>query len=93
LEPCCQNPIERTPVDLEVLYNFTGPDRPMRYVALFEPRTRLVLCLVGHASNKGERFSESHTGLDHLEFLVDRRDDLDEWVEKPNRLAIRHPGV
>ena len=78
---------------LEVLYDYTAADRRMRYVALTEPRTRLVLCLVGHEGNQGERFSELHTGLDHLEFLVDRREDLDEWAERLDRLGIEHSGV
>jgi glyoxylase I family protein len=80
-------------LDLEVLYDFTGSDQRMRYIALIEPKTQLVLCLVGHATNTGEPFSELHTGLDHLEFLVDRREDLDEWAEKLDRLGIEHSGV
>jgi len=82
-----------TLLDLEVLYDFTGADRRMRYIALIEPQTQLVLCLVGHGDNQGERFSELHNGLDHLEFLVDRREDLDEWLEKLNRLGIEHSGI
>ena len=63
------------------------------YVALREPRTQLVLCLVGHRENQGEPFSEFRTGLDHLEFLVDRREDLDEWATKLDGLGIQHSGV
>lgn len=82
-----------TLLDLEELYDFTGGDSRMRYIALLEPRTKLVLCLVGHVENYGERFTEFHTGLDHLEFLVDRREDLDEWAEKLDRLGIQHSGI
>ena len=78
---------------LEELYDFTSDDRMMRYIALVEPNTDLVLCLVGHAGNRGEPFSEFHTGLDHLEFLVDRREDLDEWAQRLSRLGIEHSGV
>ena len=80
-------------LDLEELYDFTAADRRMRYIALVEPRSPLVLCLVGHEDDLRERFSELHTGLDHLEFLVDRREDLDEWAEKLDRLGIQHSGV
>jgi glyoxylase I family protein len=80
-------------LDLEVLYDFTAADRRMRYIALVDPKSQLVLCLVGHEDNKGERFSELHTGLDHLEFLVDRREDLEEWAAKLDRLGIQHSGV
>ena len=65
----------------------------MRYIALVEPNSRLVLCLVGHADNPGELFSEYHTGLDHLEFLVDRREDLDEWADRLSQLGVEHSGV
>ena len=80
-------------LDLEALYDFTGEDGRMRYIALVEPKTQLVLCLVGHQEHSGERFSEFHTGLDHLEFLVDHREDLNEWAEKLNRLGVPHSGV
>jgi catechol-2,3-dioxygenase len=52
-----------------------------------------VLCLVGHAANRGESFSEFRTGLDHLEFLVARREDLDEWADRLNELGVEHSGV
>jgi glyoxylase I family protein len=78
---------------LEELYDFRGEDGLMRYVALVEPKSGFVLCLVGHHEHTGEPFSEFRTGLDHLEFLVERRDDLDEWMEKLNRLEIPNSGV
>lgn len=78
---------------LEQLYDFTDPDGRMRYISLTEPNCGLVLCLVGHAANSGEAFSEFRTGLDHLEFLVDRREDLDEWTERLNQLNIVHTGI
>ena len=80
-------------LDLEELYDFTAEDGRMRYVALVEPNTKFVLCLVGHQEHSGEPFSEFQTGLDHLEFLVDRKEDLNEWEAKLNRLGIAHSGV
>jgi catechol 2,3-dioxygenase-like lactoylglutathione lyase family enzyme len=80
-------------LDLEVLYDFVGEDGRMHYVSLVEPHSQLVLCLVGHRENSGERFSEFQTGLDHLEFLVDRLEDLVEWEDRLNRLGIQHSGV
>jgi catechol 2,3-dioxygenase-like lactoylglutathione lyase family enzyme len=78
---------------MEQLYDFTSDDGRMRYIALLEPSSRLVLCLVGHAGNQGELFSEFDTGLDHLEFLVDRRGDLDEWADRLSELGVEHSGV
>ncbi len=80
-------------LDLEELYDYTATDGGLRYIALVEPRSQLVLCLVGHKANQRERFHELRTGLDHLEFLVDRREDLDEWAARLNRLGIEHSGV
>ena len=75
------------------LYDFTSPDGDLRYICLVEPSSNLVLCLVGHATNPGEPFSEVRTGLDHLEFLVGSRDDLYEWAERLDELHIAHSGV
>jgi len=80
-------------LDLEDLYDFVGEDGRMHYIALVEPKSQLVICLVGHQQNSGERLSEFHTGLDHLEFLVDHREDRNEWAQTLNRLGISHSGV
>jgi catechol 2,3-dioxygenase-like lactoylglutathione lyase family enzyme len=80
-------------LELEVLYDFVGDDGRMHYIALVEPKSHFVLCLVGHREHSGERFSEFQTGLDHLEFLVDRLEDLHEWAERLHSLEIPHSGV
>ena len=74
-------------------YDYTSDDARMRYVCLVEPRSALVLCLVGHAANPGEEFSEFRTGLDHLEFLVERREDLPEWANRLDEMGVKHSGV
>jgi catechol 2,3-dioxygenase-like lactoylglutathione lyase family enzyme len=78
---------------LNQLYDFTGHDGRMRYISLIDPSSQLVLCFVGHQANSGERFSELRTGLDHLEFLVARRQDLNEWADRLDQLGIQHSGV
>ena len=78
---------------LETLYDYTSVDGNMRYIALEEPGSHLVLCLVAHAGNAGEPFSEFRTGLDHLELLVDRREDLNAWAQRLTQLGIEHSGV
>jgi glyoxylase I family protein len=57
------------------------------------PDTDFMLCLVGHAGNPGEKFSEFRTGLDHLEFLVARHADLIEWVSRLDQMGVEHSGV
>jgi glyoxylase I family protein len=78
---------------LQVLYDYAGEDGRLHYIALVEPESQLVLALVGHQEHSGEQFSEFRTGLDHLEFLVDRREDLNDWAERLNGLGIPHSGV
>ena len=78
---------------MEQLYDYTSDDGGMRYISLVEPGSQLVLCLVGHAANPGDTFSEFRTGLDHVEFLVDQREDLDEWAGRLSQLGIDHSGV
>ncbi len=74
-------------------YDYTSDDGSMRYVCLVEPQSGLVVCLVGHSANPGEQFSEFRTGLDHLEFVVGGREDLDEWAHHLNELGVEHSGV
>ena len=74
-------------------YDHTSDDERMRYICLIEPRSELVLCLVGHAANRGDEFSEFRTGLDHLEFVVGRRDDLLEWANRLDEMGVDHSGV
>ena len=78
---------------MQTRYDHTSDDGQMRYVCLVEPSSSLVLCLVGHAGNIGEQFTEFRTGLDHLEFLVASRADLDEWARRLDQLGVRHSGV
>jgi glyoxylase I family protein len=78
---------------MEKLYEFDAADTELRYVCLVEPVSKLVLCLVGHATNSGEPFSETRTGLDHLEFLVARLEDLEEWAGRLDEIGIAHSGV
>jgi glyoxylase I family protein len=57
-------------------------------VVLTRPGTGLFLGLDHHESNEAERFGEHRTGLDHVAFAVERRDDLDRWAEHLDRLGV-----
>jgi len=46
-----------------------------------------------HVTNLGEPCSEVRTGVDHLEFLVARREHLDEWAARLDEMGIAHSGV
>lgn len=74
-------------------YDHISNDGRTRYVCLLEPSSEFVLCLVGHAANPGEDFSEFRTGLDHLEFIVERKEDLVEWAGRLDDMGIEHSGA
>jgi glyoxylase I family protein len=82
-------------------YNLLGMEESGRYVQpnghvalvhLAEPRCGLELCLVNHGADPGS-FDEFRAGLDHLEFLVAQRGDLDIWASRLDELGVSHSGV
>ena len=77
----------------EVTRRFASPDGRVLDVCMLQREAGIELCLVGHPSNPGTPFNESVTGLDHLEFLVDERADLDAWGERLDALGVAHSGV
>jgi catechol 2,3-dioxygenase-like lactoylglutathione lyase family enzyme len=71
---------------------YVRPDGHVQQVSLVEPRTGLELCLVSHAPDPGS-FDEFRAGLDHLEFLVAGRSDLDAWAARLDEHGVAHSGV
>lgn len=71
---------------------YVQPDGHVALVHLAEPRSAVELCLVAHDADPGT-FSEFRAGLDHLEFVVARRSDLDAWASRLDKLGIRHSGI
>jgi glyoxylase I family protein len=61
-------------------------------VSLALPGTGMELCLVDHNADPGT-FDEFRAGLDHLEFLVAERSDLEAWASRLDELGIPHSGV
>lgn len=80
-------------LDMSVRREYEPPDGRQRDACLVEPCTGLELCLVEYRSGSREPFSEFQPGLDHLEFLVANRTDLDVWAERLDALGIPHSGV
>jgi glyoxylase I family protein len=62
-------------------------------VLLKHPVSGLLIGLLQHPANPGEPFSEFRTGLDHLEFEVASRDELERWQERLTALGIAHSGI
>jgi glyoxylase I family protein len=80
-------------LDMQVRREYESHEGDQRDACLVESRTGLEICLVEYRSGPRQPFSEFHPGLDHLEFLVASRADLDEWAERLDSLGIAHSGV
>jgi glyoxylase I family protein len=71
---------------------YVRPDGQVEQVCLIERHSGMELCLVDHRTGQGV-FDEFQIGLDHLEFLVAHREELDGWVARLDELGIPHSGV
>ena len=78
---------------MEIRRQFVDDSGHVGDTCLFEPSSGLEISLVDHAANPGDGFSEFRTGLDHLEFVVAKRSDLDEWANRLDTLEVPHSGV
>ena len=67
---------------------YTSEDGSRRKVFLARDSLAVRLGLCQHAASTGERFDETRTGLDHLSFAVETRDELEAWQER-----LRAAGV
>jgi glyoxylase I family protein len=77
---------------MEETGRYVQPDSHVQQVCLADRLSGVELCLVDHRSGQGA-FDEFRIGLDHLEFLVTHRHDLDTWVTRLDGLGIPHSGV
>jgi catechol 2,3-dioxygenase-like lactoylglutathione lyase family enzyme len=80
-------------LDLTIGREYEPADKRQRDTCLLEPSSGLEICLVQYSGGMQEPFNEFAPGLDHLEFLVAERKDLDEWAERLDSLGIAHSGV
>jgi len=81
---------------MRVLREYVKANGEVGEICLVEPASGLKLCLLDHPEHRGDRFDrfdERRTGLDHLEFLVESRQDLDEWVARLDEFGIAHSGI
>jgi glyoxylase I family protein len=60
---------------------------------LRHPRTGMLIGLSAHQANPGDAFSEFRTGLDHLEFGVTSRQELEAWQARLDELGIVHSPI
>ena len=55
--------------------------------------TSFLLALVRHDAAPGDRFTELHTGLDHLGFGVSSRDELEAWERHLKVLGVEYTPI
>jgi glyoxylase I family protein len=60
---------------------------------LAHPGSQTILGFSVHQTNDGSAFSEFRTGLDHLSFGVDSRDELNEWIARLDELGVEHSQI
>ena len=80
-------------LDLDEVRETVEDDGHVVEVLLRSAETGMQLGLIAHRGNPGDPFSEFHTGLDHVEFALERRRDLDGCVAHLERLGIEHSGI
>lgn len=78
---------------LERHHEYRDAQGRLRDVSLHDEATGLQMALVDHDANLGDPFDEHRTGLDHLEFLVTSKEDLDDWAQHLDALGVEHSGV
>jgi glyoxylase I family protein len=79
---------------LQTLSEYAGEDGVVQHLCIGDRVNGLVLCFFHHpAQPSGDAFSELRIGLDHLEFFVPTRADLDEWASRLDSLGITNSGV
>ena len=78
---------------MSIRREYEPPDGRQRDACLVEPRTGLEIGLVEYRAGHREPFDEFRVGLDHLEFFVADRRDLDDWAARLDALGIPHSGV
>ncbi|HMC53502.1 MAG TPA: VOC family protein [Acidimicrobiales bacterium] len=60
---------------------------------LHAPASALSLTLCQHRANRGERFDEKRTGLDHLSLAVADLATLRAWREHLDRVGVAHSPI
>jgi catechol 2,3-dioxygenase-like lactoylglutathione lyase family enzyme len=71
----------------------TGVTGAVDQICLQDGISGFTLCLLANDQNPGDPFTETTTGLDHVEFFVASGDELDAWARWLDSLGVAHSGV
>jgi glyoxylase I family protein len=64
-----------------------------RAVVLMHPAGQLFIGLHAHATNAGEPFDETRTGLDHISIGVADRGELEAWERRLRDLGVSYSPI
>ncbi|MDA2892133.1 VOC family protein [Mycolicibacterium sp. BiH015] len=78
---------------LDVTIPHYGAEETGYSVLLPEPRSGLIFGLHRNVHNRGEKFDEANTGLDHVSFGVAGRAALEQWTVWLDELGVDHTGI
>jgi nitronate monooxygenase len=80
-----------------VLLELTELDRVVgegwHAILLMHRLSRTIIEFQQHDGNRGETFDPRRTGFDHMGFKVDKRADLDEWLQRFEQLGVTHSPI
>jgi glyoxylase I family protein len=62
-------------------------------VMLIHPASGTIIEFQQHDDNSGDGFDPRRTGLDHMAFKVDSREELDQWREHFALLGVAHSAI
>jgi catechol 2,3-dioxygenase-like lactoylglutathione lyase family enzyme len=60
---------------------------------LLHRQSSFMLAIARHDAGHGDRFTELHTGLDHLGFGVETREELVEWEHRLEALGVEYTPI
>jgi len=62
-------------------------------ILLMHRWSRTIIEFQQHDRNQGENFDPRRTGFDHMGFKVDKRADLDEWLQRFEQRGVTHSPI
>jgi glyoxylase I family protein len=75
------------------VFRHYGSEEAGHGILLREPRSGIAIGIHYHGANKGERFDETRTGLDHMSFQVASRSELEAWRSRLDALGVPHSPI
>jgi glyoxylase I family protein len=72
---------------------YDGEEEGIVYTLGMLPNVGIFLGLRQHTGGTGDRFDPGRTGLDHIAFGVNTRDDLETWQQRFDELGVTYTPI